>query len=114
MSRIEPRTFTVSDERASAALDTVETALSKTQLMALEEDCWSFGVPRHQWQALATLRIKYESNAAARLALRRQHEHGANWTPALMSACIQLGLSYETVRKRLGSWVTCERKLPAE
>jgi len=92
--------------------DPVENELSQTQFHALLEDCALLGVRRGAWRSIPTLRIKYESTAAARLTLRLMSQEGRSRTDALLRASVRLGLNYETVRKRLNTWRMIEPRIP--
>lgn len=102
----------LSSSRGRAPDARIKADLSAIQRAALAEDCALLGVSPVAWTEVPTLRIKYESVAAAARALRIMEAEQDSWTRALLRACVQLGLSYEAVRKRLGGWRQIERRLP--
>lgn len=90
----------------------VSQELSTSQREALREDCLLLGVPWEDWRSIPTLRIKYESSAAAGKALRIMSQESRSWTSSLLRACVVLDLEYEAVRKRLSGWQSRGRVLP--
>lgn len=96
----------------TSASRSIEQALSPTQIRALEEDCQLLGLERSSWRRVPTIRVKYESVAAAGTALQIMRSENRAWTDALLAACVRLGLSYEAVRKRLHAWQQGPRILP--